>query len=132
MPAALRGASRARSFAPGTVGQSARTRLRGVCPSAPRGVLARSSRAKLAGAVPRLCAGRRPGPGLCRPSVAATEWDLPALPAAPEPPGYSRQTIADLAPTDVEGYAGRVDRWCRSALRTWGAAVPEEIGRAHV
>ena len=60
-----------------------------------------------------------------RPPDASAEWDVPALPASPAPPGHSRHTIADLAPDDAEGYASRVDRWCRSALRTWGAAVPD-------
>lgn len=55
---------------------------------------------------------------------AAVEWDVPPLPAAPAAGIHPQRTIADLAPTDVAGYASRVDEWCRSALRSWGAVVP--------
>jgi hypothetical protein len=60
-----------------------------------------------------------------RPPGAAPDWDVPPLPAAPAGGNHFERTIADLAPSDVAGYASRVDSWCRSALRTWGAVVPE-------
>ena len=60
-----------------------------------------------------------------RPSTSAGEWDVPLLRAGPQAHAQPQRTIADLAPSEIEGYGERVDRWCRSVLRWWGAEVPE-------
>jgi len=91
----------------------------------PRGVLERSwlalTRIYVRGEAP----ARVFGALRSHPPNSASEWGVPPLPGVPSPHAPPQRTIADLAPAERDGYGERVDSWCRSALRWWGAAVPE-------
>ena len=56
-----------------------------------------------------------------QPAQLPRRWGVPPLPAGPGRRGRFEVTIAGLGDFEPEGYAERVDAWCRATLAGWGA-----------